>query len=134
MSLEIAVQNAVISALNGSSELSEIVSTRIRDHIPQKTAFPFVQIGDDDLTMQDTSTTTGAAVLVTVHTWSNTSGRTETKEIQGEIYSALHQAELTNAGYIFHGCQFVSSQSFIDADGTTRHGVSVFSIQLDKEG
>jgi len=130
MSYEIAVQTAVFGALTGRAELIALVD--VYDSVPQDAAFPYVTIGEDNHNEWDTDTTIGSDCSITIHTWSRARGRKETKQIQAEIYAALHRAELTHTGYKFDSCDWESSQSFTDADGLTRHGVQTFRIILER--
>lgn len=131
MSIELAVQGAVIEALKADAALTAMV-TGIYDNVPQGTEFPYVTIGEDSHAEWDTNTTLGSDASIVVHTWSRDRGRAETKRIQGAIYDVLHRANLTRAGFRFDSCDFVTSQSFLDSDGLTRHGVSTFRILLEK--
>jgi hypothetical protein len=46
----------------------------------------------------------------------------------GDIYDSLHRASLTVTGYDVVGIDQELSETFIDADGLTRHGVQRFRI------
>lgn len=131
MSIAWAVQSAVFTKLDAS------LSTPVYDNAPQRedaaTGFPYVTIGEDTVNEWDTDTELGGNCTVTVHTWSRYRGRKETKEIQGNVYDALHRAtDLTYAGYVFVGVDFISSDSFLDSDGLTRHGVQTFRIYIEE--
>lgn len=132
MSLEAAVQSAIYSALAASQPLLDQVSG-VFDDVPQDyNQFPYVTIGEAAHAELDTDTTSGHVVTAVIHTWSRQPGRRETKLIQGAIYDALHRAVLTHDDAEFIDCHFISSESFIDADGQTRHGVQQFKILLDQ--
>lgn len=137
MSFAIATQTAIYEALRASTALTGMI-TGVYDSVPQPedagapTGFPYVTIGDDSLVEWSDDTRSGADILVTVHTWSRARGRKETKIIQGLIFEALHRRPLIVAGYHNVGIDFESEQSFVDVDGLTRHGVSVFRIIIDE--
>lgn len=130
MSLDLVSQKALLDQLKAYAPLAALVGTRIYDYVPQKPDFPFVNIGEDDLAQFDTTTNNGAKIAATIHTWSSIRGYKECKGIQAEIRSALHDASLTAAGFVFEYCLWESSQSFIDADGVTRHGVCIYNLYL----
>lgn len=137
MAFELAIQGAVYSALTGSAALVAAVKG-IYDAQPRPLTgaaaleFPYVTIGEDTHADWSTDTESGDDATITVHTWSRYNGRKQEKEIQGLIYTALHRAALTVTGYALVSCDFLTSDSLIDADGETRHGVQTFRILVDK--
>lgn len=94
--------------------------------------FPYIVIGDDAFVEWDTDTELGVEVTVTIHSWSRMPGKKEIKKIQGYIYDALHRYDFSADGYKFIFCAFLSSDSFLDTDGLTRHGVQKFKVLLEK--
>lgn len=131
MSFELAIQSAVYEKLSADVALSEFVSG-IYDQVPSEVDFPYVTIGEGVHTEFDTASTSGCDATISLHSWSRYKGRKEIKQIQGAIYDALHNSPLEYDGFIFRGVTWVSSQSFIDADGLTRHGEQTFRIFVDK--
>lgn len=137
MSMELAVQGAVLTALQAHAPLTALV-TGVYDNVPQAddsglaTAFPYVVIGEDTGREWDTDTEIGGDFTVRIHTWSRYRGRKETKEIQGAVYDALHRATLAVTGYAFVTCDFQDSDTIVDNDGLTRHGVQSFRILIDQ--
>lgn len=131
MSFELVVQTVVYQALSASAELTRLV-TGVYDAVPQGQSFPYVSIGEDSHNEWDTVTTNGSDATITIHSWSRERGRMEIKQIQGAIYSALHNATVTHNGYRIESVQWLGSESFMDQDGLTRHGVSTFRVMLDK--
>jgi len=129
VSFEIAVQSAVYTALTGHAPLVALV-TGIRDAVEQDTAYPYVTIGEDAHVEDDTDDRGARDCTITIHVWSRYRGRKDTKQIQGEIYNALHRANLSHSGYVFTDSHFLSSDSFMDSDGRTRHGVQTFRILI----
>jgi hypothetical protein len=131
MSFETVVQTVVYDQLTASVALMASVEG-VYDAVPETETFPYITIGDDAHVEWDTSPELGSNVSITIHTWSRGRGRRETKEIQGYIYDALNRVELTATGYSFAGIDFEQSDSFLDADGLTRHGISTFRILIEK--
>ena len=105
--------------------------TGVYDHVDQGSAFPYVVIGEDSAAEFDTDTEIGAESSITIHTWSRYKGRQETKEIQQMIYDILHRAELTITDAKFYGLDWQFSDSFLEPDGETRHGVMRFRLLYD---
>ena len=134
---ETVVQTAIYSKLANDAPLAAVIKA-VYDNVPQaissgdNTNFPYVVIGEDSHTTTDTDTELMNQVSITVHTWSRYSGRSETKQAQGLIYNALHRANLIESGYKFINIAQVGSESFLDSDGFTRHGVQTFNLIIEE--
>lgn len=132
MGFETVVQTEIYQCLLADQALSAAISNRIYDSVPQDATFPYVTIGEDIHSAWDTHYEVGSWVSITIHVWSRHKGKQETKSIQGLIYNALHRVSLSSPGFNFTAVDFDSSQSFLDADGLTRHGVSTFRVLVEK--
>lgn len=129
MAVEVELQKAIYTALTAA------LAVPVYDEVPQhETAddlsFPFVVIGDNSLAAFDDDVKNGFEATVTVHSWSRYRGRLEIKQLQGQIYNALHRNDdLTIAApFEVFGSSFESSTSLMEPDGVTRHGVQDFRI------
>jgi len=131
MSFEIAIQTVVYQTLTAYAPLMSVVEA-VRDEVDEFQDFPYVTIGESIHNEWDTDNTLGDDTSITVHVWSRHKGKKETKTIQGEIYNALHRASASYGGYDIISIDWQDSQSFIDQDGETRHGVQTFRILIDK--
>jgi len=137
MSFEIAIQQSIYARLSTNPTILT-AAVGVFDEVPQADdsgsprVFPYIVIGDDQAIAWDTDSELGAEVTATIHTWSRYSGKKEIKELQGLVYEALHRAEFSVAGYAVVLCQFLQSQSFLDSDGKTRHGVQTFRFLIEK--
>ena len=128
--IELELQKAVFNKL--SSDLSNPVYSN--GAVPDNVFGLYVVIGNDTHIEWDTDDEIGWESTVTIHAWDNdnsTRGFAAVKGLMGDIYSSLHRAELDVQGYNFIGCSFEFSDTFIDADGLTRHGVMRFRIFTD---
>lgn len=131
MSFEVTVQEIVLAKLKASSSLMALI-TGVFDFVSEDTKMPYVTIGEDIHNDWSTETSNGTDCNITIHTWSNYLGRRETKLIQGEIYNALHKTTFTVSGYNVVLCDFLKSESFVDADDETRHGVQSFRLIIEE--
>jgi len=130
------VQQAIYSRLT-----NEVNSATIYDDVPALPEgkplqdFPFVVIGQDYGTDWDTDDTEGGEISVVLHIFSRYEGMKETKQIMQEIYQALHRqaANLSATGYRFVDVLHEFTDTFVDSDGRTRHGVCRFIITVEKE-
>jgi len=134
---ETVVQSAIYDHLSNNAPLMAAING-IYDNVPQssdsgdESQFPYIVIGEDVHTTIDTDSELMNQVSITIHTWSRYSGRKETKDIQGLIYSTLHRSNLVQSGYKFINIAQVSSESFLDSDGFTRHGVQTFNLIIEE--
>lgn len=146
------IQQAVYNALIGNPYVSDLVDGRIYDNVPQGTDYPYIVIGDDTTIPWDTDTETGSESTLTLHVWSRYYGRYEVKAIMEAIYTTLHRREgedsqqggltVISHSMVINGvtvqvpeahvvlCEHEFSESFLDPDGITRHGVIRFRIVL----
>lgn len=129
----ILVQNAIFARLSAELDVP------VYDAVPQaadsgdESEFPYVTIGDDSDGEFDTDTSTGFDTEATIHVWSRYRGRRETKLLQEAIYDALHLHNLAVTGRHTVFCLFLTADSFMDADGITRHGVIRFRIVTESQ-
>lgn len=120
-------------------QLSTDLATLVYDDVLQPSNsgnsadFPYITIGEDVLTYNDTDTDRSNNVSITIHVWSRKQGRLETKTIQSEIYDSLHNANIVQAGYNFVIITEQNSTSFLDPDGATRHGIQTFNLIIEED-
>ena len=137
MSFETVVQTAIYQKLSSDTAVTNAV-TGIYDKVPQPSDsgadsdFPYITIGEDIHNSIDTDTELMMQVSITIHVWSRYGGRAQTKQIQGLIYDSLHRANLAQSGYKFVTITLGDSQSFLDADGETYHGVQTFNLMIEE--
>lgn len=130
---EVAIQEAIFNAL--SAAYLPVTDNVIQaDDSGDNTAFPYVVIGEDSLVEFGDDTMTGADAEVVIHVWSRHAGRKEVKELQAQIFDALHQQEIVLAGYQQVLLLWESSDSFLDVDGKTRQGISRFRYVISEVG
>lgn len=130
MSAELALQTAVYQALNGN------ISVPVFDFVQQEYAGQYVVIGDDTTAELDTDLTTGFDCTLTLHVWDTddtTAGRAACKSVMGEVRETLDRASLNVSGYTSTGVQFEFSQTMLDPDNTTIHGVLRMRVTLREE-
>jgi hypothetical protein len=123
--LGFTLQKAIFTAIAAA-----VTPTPVYDAVPKGSAYPYVTVGEDVESEWDTKTDTGEDVDVVIHQWSRYQGRKEIKDLQSSIYTALHYQGLT----LEHGAivllKWQSSETFMDEDGVTRHGVMRFRALL----
>jgi hypothetical protein len=119
------IQKAIYEELSTFVPLTDIVKG-VYDDVPEQKEFPYVNIGEDTAIAWDTDDSDGTESTLTIHTWSRAPGRKECKEIMQVIYGALHRLEISvdTLHTVFLHWEF--SETFLDPDGKTRHGVQRF--------
>lgn len=114
-----------------------LMNIPIYDSVPQANsssyaAFPYVTIGEDIFTDMSTDTELIQLCSITIHTWSRYSGRSEIKRIQGYIYDLLNRRRIEHPEYRFININQVTSQSQMESDGETRHGIQTFNLIIEE--
>lgn len=119
--MDFELQKAIYSALNAAHGAGKVY-----DHVPQQKPALYVVIGEGTTTDFDTDDSIGDEDTVTIHTWSTYRGMKELKQAMALNKTTLHDQPLTIVGrtYILGLLEF--SESMVDPDGVTRHGVQRF--------
>lgn len=124
------LQQAIYGRLTGYAPLMAVV-TGVFDWVPENQAMPYVTIGDDTTVDRSDKTATGQDVTLTLHVWADARGRKAVKVIMGLIYAALHRHDLAVAGHTLISIDHDFSETFLDEDGVTYHGVIRFRALID---
>lgn len=132
------VQSAVYAALMNSVDLATAFGgpPRVFDRVPLDTAgrvsarFPYVHIGEDQVTSEANACFDASSIFVTVHVWSREVGKVEAKTIMAAVCLALDvKLDVAGFGVIGHDVE-TGPQHLTDADGLTSHSVVTFRYRL----
>lgn len=123
---QFALQQALYTALNTDTTLATTLGAKVYDDIPQNSAYPIVQIGQDDSLDYSTKDEAGMDMTVNLHIWSRSHGSKEAKNIMDRVHTLLHDANLSVTGFNFVNLRFEFSDIIRDPDGITRHGIMRF--------
>lgn len=129
MSAEQAIDAAIYTALDNA--LSEPVygSGNVPDNIEDR----YVVIGNNTAIDWSTDGRTGFETTVTIHTWDTlpkSHGFYYLKLLMGEVYITLNRATLAVSGYNVLELDYEFSESMLDPDGLTTHGVQRFRAYM----
>lgn len=130
------LQTALYSALTGNAPLMALITGVYADvqqpDLPEDDAdFPYVVIGQDNLTPFDTKTDNGASALCQIDVWSRQNNLIEAKTVASAIYDVLQKGSLTIPG-ADHILTRIESQAFSkDPDGHTKRGMVMARIIYD---
>lgn len=91
-------------------------------------AFPFVTIGQDNISSWDSKTFFGGEAVCQIDIWSRANNFTQAKQIGSAIVDALHHQALTitNASHVLTVQE--SSVYSKDPDGHTKRGMLMFRV------
>lgn len=131
MSIEIAAQAAIYSALNGA------ISCGVYDDAPglpvgqPDSQFPYVIIGEDTSREWGADDILGGQATVTLHFWSRYEGWKEVKDLMAEAYALLNRQRITPPGYEWVDCLWEFSTTVNDGS-KHRHGVQRYRLTFSK--
>ena len=123
------LQQGIFSKLN-SATLTDVsgtsITSRVFDDVPEGTAYPYLVIGEETATNIDTKDKEAHEHTLTFHVWSQYRGRKEIKNIMSQIYTALHNSDITVSGATLVNIRHEFENTLLESDGITRHGVMRF--------
>ena len=121
-----ALQSSVYSTLSNDNTLSSTYGASVFDDVPEDTSYPYITIGEDNISEFGTKDLDGTTSTMTIHIWSEYKGSKETKQIMDRIHDLLHDSSLSVSGFNLINMRFEFSDIMRDPDGITRHGVMRF--------
>lgn len=124
-SASFALQQAVFGALTGSATIASLLGgPKVFDAVPQRTAYPYITIGQSIARDWSTASDDGHEHILTFHVWSDASGRKAIHEIMAAVRAALHDQPLTPSGYRLVNLRHELSEARREIDGETYHGIT----------
>ena len=135
-----ALQAAVYTRLTGYAPLTAALGgAKVYDFVTPKLVAPYVVIGEDTLTDDDTKTAQGWDCTLTLHVWDfERAGRKSVKAILSLIHDALHrqEASVTLTGFalaeIKRDFQTTLREPGVEGEGDHYyHGVARYRARLE---
>lgn len=114
------IQTAVFNKLDKDTQLSSLI-TGVFDEVPEKQAYPYVEIGDITQTPFRTFGKKGYDTTVTLHIWNQHSGFKPLQDILVLLNDLLDEQPLTISGFKTVYLLFEHSIEIKDPDGITKH-------------
>jgi hypothetical protein len=123
-----ALQQGVFAALSANAAVQAVAGNpaRIYDAVPRGAVFPYLVVGDDTETNNDTKTEQGAEHELAITAWSRAGGRQECKLAADAVRLALDGAALTLTGHTLIDIRYLSAQFLRESDGETFRAVVKF--------
>jgi hypothetical protein len=126
------LQKAIFKALNDGLDVP------VYDSVPGNPAFPYVTIGDDVSSDRSSKVESNQEFACTIHVWSRQRGRWETKQLIDAVDELLHDQTLAieevgspgAAPYVVTDVWRDGSQTFVDPDGLTMHGIVSYRVKI----
>lgn len=113
------IQKAIHDALKAAPS---VAGGRVYDHVPEGAAFPYVEIGDEQILDDGNTCDDGWEVFADVHVWSRSVGYPETKGLIAAIVPRLVRITAIT-GFTVIAVEVENTRVFRDPDGSTSHGV-----------
>ena len=117
--------SSTLTDVNGTS-----ITSKVFDDVPEGTAYPYLVIGEETATNIDTKDKEAHEHTLTFHVWSQYRGRKEIKNIMSQIYTALHNSDITVSGATLVNIRHEFENTLLESDGITRHGVMRFRVVI----
>lgn len=112
----------------------DVCSGRVYDNPPESRVFPYVTIGDENITDAGNVCEDGWTVYADIHAWSRpeTGSKAEVKDIQASIVNSA-RSELILTGFEVVLAELDSARTFRDPDGITEHSVITIRYEIEPE-
>ena len=94
MSVEAALQKAIVGRLKEDAPLTALVSGRIYDRVPAGAVMPYVHLRNFQSVDDGAECVDGLEVFIDIDVWSNAVGKVEASRAAGAIRTALNYAPL----------------------------------------
>lgn len=129
------LQIAIFQRLSQDPELMSRV-TGVYDRVPEDTEYPYVTIGEPDVTPEETKTSFRENIPWTMHafTFNNGEGKAPAYKILNSMLMSLTRTRLAVPGYTLHQVKMESYRVFEDIDGETHHAILRVRFILQKTG
>jgi hypothetical protein len=128
-----ALQSAIYERLKTNADLGGIVGERLYDMAAQGARFPYATLGEFRAEPWGSKTSTGESVTFRVHVWSQYSGQKQAHETLEIIRDSLMKTALVVEGFDVIRLQHISSETMIERDAWTIHGIGRYKAVLFKK-
>lgn len=115
------VQRALYTKLTSDGVLMGMV-VDVADAVPQKTALPYVVIGDGQYETLATDAMNLSQLQMVIDIWSDVAGRKTILAIMNRIYALLHLGTLTISGFSQVLLRCEQADTALSEDATRMHG------------
>ena len=121
------IQQALYSKLTGDGVLMGMI-TGVYDAVPERTALPYVVIGDGSSEVADSLASTTTRCELEIEVWTDIKGRKSALIAMDRIYGILHQGTLSVSGFELLHARCLESFTELVEVGPRLRGVLRFEI------
>ncbi len=121
----LALQRSIYALLMADPQLASMISG-IFDHVPGGAKLPYIVIGEATAADWSAKGINGQRHTVTLHIWEKSRGRSEARTIMARLYDILNDADLALENGVLVLFRFDFSETLLDVDGETHHGIMRF--------
>lgn len=119
-----ALQKAIHSELTANAAVIALLGgTKVFDDVPRGADAPYVTFGLTSVRDWGTSDQDGEEHILTLHVWSDATGRREAREIVGALRTALHDRPLTLDGHRLINMRQEFADTRREPSGEGYHGI-----------
>lgn len=118
-----ALQGAIETVLVADPLVFSLVAGRVFDRVPRGALTPYVSFGPAQALEDDADCVEGFEITQQLDVWSTEPGYVQAKEVAGAVRKALHNAEITLAGFTLNEMTVRNIRYLRDPDGLTGHAV-----------
>lgn len=129
------LQQGIYNILTNDAQLmSKVVG--VYDFVPDNSNFPYVEIGEFTTSPFQTMDRYGQEVTATIHVWTQRigprayQGMRQCEEIMEDVQRLLARSYLPIDQWGTVGCWGDFSQTLLESDGITRHGILRYRLLL----
>lgn len=129
------LQQAIYGILTGDAQLmSKVVG--VFDFVPDNNNFPYISIGEFTTNPFETMDRYGQEVTSTIHVWSQRigpnayQGMMQAENIMEDVQRLLARSYIEIDLWGTVGCWGDYSQTLVESDGITRHGILRYRLLL----
>lgn len=120
MSVLAAFQKGIKAQIDAAA-----LGVSVYDGAPSSAAFPYIEFGPDSSFSDDADCIAGREVTLQIDIWGEDHAKMHpTRTLVDQVYSALHEADLTlDEPYAPVTCRVSLTRTMMDPDGIRAHGV-----------
>ena len=123
----------LFQALLNDVELAALLGApKVFDRVPERCVFPYVVVGRTSVTDWSTATEGGTAIVVLIHTWSDTTDRAQSHGIQQRIDAILTGTLPPMANHTLVQLRNQLTETWRDHNDGHLHGVMRFRALVEQ--
>lgn len=114
----------------GDQALADVVNDRVYTFVPQGSEFPYIRFCNITAADGGTKTSPGQSITMSVDVFDREKSDLNIDIIMRALTRLFHEKQPTIIGGSVGVCRLISSFIQPDSDGTTRHGVARFRLNV----